>query len=92
MEEVNALLEWHTAEQMALGQVLINKGEISTVGDRNVYHYWHKGPRRHIRAELQHFFQIHSPETLLLDPGLAQKIKFRRSFSTWLRDKIRRLI
>lgn len=91
MEETDALIEWHTAEQLALGLALLAQGEVNTVGDRQVYHYWHKGPRRYIRSQLQSLLHHHSPQALLTSPALIEQINVRRSFPVWLRDKISRL-
>ncbi|TMO67681.1 hypothetical protein [Pseudoalteromonas aurantia] len=88
MEEISQVITFHTAEQFALGLLLMQKGNILTVGDGDVYHYWHKKPRLFIHEELKREVENNSVQKLLESPFLSKGIRARRPFLRWLQDKV----
>lgn len=91
MDEVNARITSHNAEQMALGYVLSRHGKVTTVGDRNVFHYWYRDRGRYVKTQLTELLRHYSPLSVMSEPRIAKMIRPRRHFQVWLPDKLRRL-
>ena len=90
MRQINRLTHWHTAEQLAVGIVLDLNGTIKNVGNANIYHYWHKKPKKYIREKLNAFFLEYTPHNALHLPESVKKIRKHRPFVRWLSDKLGR--
>lgn len=88
MEQIDRLIEWHTAEQLALGTVLNNVGKIRAVGNKHVYHYWYKKRRRYIREQMMVFFNTYSILQLTKEPKLTRRLKTSRTIERWIEDKL----
>ncbi|ADZ92497.1 glycosyltransferase [Marinomonas mediterranea] len=88
MEQIVPLISTHTAEQFSLGKTLSEKGEIITLGDNSVFHYWHKGPKNYIHDQSNELLEKKSKEALLDSPEMANQIKTKRHISRWVQDKI----
>lgn len=91
MDQVDARITAHTAEQMALSYVLASHGNVRTVGDRNVYHYWYRDRGRHVQTQLTELLQRYPVRSVLCDPRIATQVRMRRGIELWKRDKLHRL-
>ncbi|NOU52994.1 hypothetical protein HG263_21050 [Pseudoalteromonas sp. JBTF-M23] len=92
MEEVSKYTTYHTAEQFALGFFLCKQGKVHTVGDKVVYHYWHKQPRKFIHEQISDLLLSYSILELANNPRLSLSIKPHRPFTRLIRDKVGKLL
>jgi|GEM_PF-2477208 len=87
MMQVNHKTRWHTAEQLSLGILFALSGTVNIVGNRRVYHYWHKNQKKYLREQIVDFFRDNPHDTVFQSPQSLNRVKLYRPFFRWLRDK-----
>lgn len=78
----------HTSEQLALGLCLERKVSVHTLGNKPIYHYWHKKRKYFIRESIVQVLSSTAPEQLLTQPQLLTQVKTKRSFLRFINDKL----
>lgn len=77
---------WHTAEQLALGILLKQNGELHVIGNKPVKHYWHKQYKRFIREQL-----VANYCDLQQMDKENSRLKLRRTIPRWCKDKMSKI-
>ncbi|AOT10725.1 hypothetical protein [Pseudoalteromonas luteoviolacea] len=88
MPLLDELIDIHSAEQFALGIILSRHGTVCEAGNRQIYHYWHKKPRKYIFEQMQSLVGELKGGSLYHYPERIGTFQFRRPFKRWLNDKL----
>lgn len=78
----------HTSEQLALGLCLERQIDVHTLGNKPIYHYWHKKRKFFIRESIVAALSAKQPELLIKDPLFLDQVAVKRSFLRFLNDKL----
>ncbi|KZN31620.1 hypothetical protein [Pseudoalteromonas luteoviolacea] len=88
MPLIDAHTTIHTAEQFALGIILCRHQDVSEVGHKRVYHYWHKKPRKYIFEETERLVSESKGQCLYSNSKIMADFRYRRPILRWLKDKL----
>lgn len=88
MPLLDELIDIHSAEQFALGIILSRHGTVCEAGNRQIYHYWHKKPRKYIFEQMKILVSELNGSSLYHHPQRMASFKFRRPFNRWFQDKL----